>query len=292
MSIRTAGTKVVNVGYDVWRLTAGKSNSSVTSVVLKKTPMMTSTLSMAISKRNGQNKLFFITFFTFFGLILAARKDELYRLMMEVHSAEQQGSPVSVEVWQRILKLQPRSAQANVQVGFSLIETEAHQREGIVLLTKAISPKDVDEPFSLDTLPGRVLASTIARWHIEMAEIYAALPILEAVSNSKQNPPDLCLAAMSATLLHVTPDSIQTADRSIERYLDLTQRLIQKLDRTPDWRLDEQLLSSAFPGAGADPFVHCMISLFSLSFYYRADVAQVANQHYQIVSETLDHVCL
>eukprot|EP00590_Aulacoseira_subarctica_P004095 CAMPEP_0172428278 /NCGR_PEP_ID=MMETSP1064-20121228/45773_1 /TAXON_ID=202472 /ORGANISM="Aulacoseira subarctica , Strain CCAP 1002/5" /LENGTH=634 /DNA_ID=CAMNT_0013172985 /DNA_START=70 /DNA_END=1974 /DNA_ORIENTATION=+ len=203
---------------------------------------------------------------------------------MEVQTAEQQGSPVSVEVWQRILKLQPRMAQANVQVGFSLIESGAHQREGIVLLTKAISPKDVDEPFPLDTLPGRVLASTIARWHIEMAEVYAALPILEAVSNIKQNPTDLCLAAMSATLLHVTPDSIQTADKSIARYLDLTQRLIQKLDRAPEWRLDEQLLSSAFPGAAADPFVHCMNSLFSLSFYYRADVAQVANRHYQIAS--------
>lgn len=239
---------------------------------------------MTISKRSGQNKVFFLTLFTFIGIVLAARKDELYRLMMEVQTAEQQGSPVSVEVWQRILKLQPRMAQANVQVGFSLIESGAHQREGIVLLTKAISPKDVDEPFPLDTLPGRVLASTIARWHIEMAEVYAALPILEAVSNIKQNPTDLCLAAMSATLLHVTPDSIQTADKSIARYLDLTQRLIQKLDRAPEWRLDEQLLSSAFPGAAADPFVHCMNSLFSLSFYYRADVAQVANRHYQIAS--------
>eukprot|EP00536_Pseudo-nitzschia_multiseries_P008923 jgi/Psemu1/257683/estExt_Genewise1Plus.C_2370016 len=36
------------------------------------------------------------------------------------------------------------------------------------------------------------------------------------------------------------------------------------------------------PGFGTDPYVHCVLSLFYLSFHYRADVAKIANLNYQV----------
>ena len=48
------------------------------------------------------------------------------------------------------------------------------------------------------------------------------------------------------------------------------------------WKMDQAYLSQFFPGAGPDPYEHCMISIFALSFYYRADVALVASRYYDI----------
>jgi predicted O-linked N-acetylglucosamine transferase (SPINDLY family) len=115
---------------------------------------------------------------------------------------------------------------------------------------------------------------------MQMDEYHSALKIIEAASI--KNPDDLCLATLSAGTLQIAPNSIQDADRSVSRYLKLTKLLILQLKIKPEWRLDEQLLSTSFPGAGPDPYVHCMPTIFQLSFYYRADVALVASRHHTI----------
>lgn len=52
-----------------------------------------------------------------------------------------------------------------------------------------------------------------------------------------------------------------------------------------EWSINEEQLSAQMPGAANDPYVHCMLSLFSLSFYYRADVAATANRSYQMAAK-------
>lgn len=48
------------------------------------------------------------------------------------------------------------------------------------------------------------------------------------------------------------------------------------------WSINEEFLSASMPGAASDPYVHCMLSLFSLSFYYRADTAATAARNYEM----------
>ena len=47
---------------------------------------------------------------------------------------------------------------------------------------------------------------------------------------------------------------------------------------------NEQWLSTNVPGVANDPYVHCMLTLFPLSFYYRADVAKITSNAYTITS--------
>ena len=51
-----------------------------------------------------------------------------------------------------------------------------------------------------------------------------------------------------------------------------------------NWYINEEFLSANMPGAANDPYVHCMLSLFSLSFYYRADTATVASRNYEMAA--------
>jgi predicted O-linked N-acetylglucosamine transferase (SPINDLY family) len=44
----------------------------------------------------------------------------------------------------------------------------------------------------------------------------------------------------------------------------------------------DDALSDMIPGAEPDPYVHCMISSFTLSFYYQADTAAVMSTNYQL----------
>jgi tetratricopeptide (TPR) repeat protein len=240
-----------------------------------------------VRNQNSIVSLLFILIYTALFLCIAkAQEDaEVFELLGQIKEANSRmDSATSQKLWQRVLELLPRSAQANVQVGLALsVSTDfAKQKEGIQLLERAISPEDVDSPFALDTIQGRVLASTVGRWRMQMDEYHSAQKIIEAASI--KNPDDLCLAALSAAILQIAPYSTQDADRSVSRYLKLTKQLILKLKIKPEWRLDEQLLSTSFPGAGPDPYVHCIPSIFQLSFYYRADVALVASRHHKITN--------
>lgn len=238
-----------------------------------------------VRKNNSIASLLFILIYAALFLWIARAQDdvEVFDLLRRIDEANaNRDSATSQKLWERVLELRPRSAQANVQVGLALSASSdfAKQKAGILLIERAISPEDVDSPFALDSIQGRVLASTVGRWRMQMSEYHSAQKMIEAAST--QNPDDLCLATMSATILQITPNSIQDADQSVARYLNLTHELIQKLISTPHWRLDEELLSTSFPGAGPDPYVHCTSTIFHLSFYYRADVALVSSRHYQI----------
>merc|ERR1712238_1685 len=48
----------------------------------------------------------------------------------------------------------------------------------------------------------------------------------------------------------------------------------------------EAVVSKQVPGAANDPYVHCLYSLFTLSFYYDANTTKVASQHYQLSALT------
>ena len=101
---------------------------------------------------------------------------------------------------------------------------------------------------------------------------------------SAQQPDDFCLAAMAATIVEPFPSSLHATDESVVQYLNLTQRLVNRLDST-DWSLDQETLSRLFPGASPDPYIHCMVTIFCLSFYDRTDIALLAYRHFQFASK-------
>jgi predicted O-linked N-acetylglucosamine transferase (SPINDLY family) len=94
----------------------------------------------------------------------------------------------------------------------------------------------------------------------------------------------LSVAIQYATMLDPFPNSSQAADDAVALYIDSAERFLQ--DLSPKLELDEHALSDMIPCAANDPYVHCMLSIFHLSFYHGAgvNVARMANLHYQIAT--------
>jgi predicted O-linked N-acetylglucosamine transferase (SPINDLY family) len=82
-------------------------------------------------------------------------------------------------------------------------------------------------------------------------------------------------------MLDPFPNSTKHADDSVEAYYYYSSRMLADIQKY-NLVLDEKALSALVPGVEPDPYAHCMLSIFHLSFYYRADVARVANIHYNI----------
>jgi predicted O-linked N-acetylglucosamine transferase (SPINDLY family) len=102
---------------------------------------------------------------------------------------------------------------------------------------------------------------------------------------------ELCVALQLATQFDSFPLSIDHADYALQKMEYYQTELLQLID--PDQyrtynqdaaMLNEQWLSKTIPGVIQDPYVHCVNDLFTLSFYYRANVTKIASQHYKLVS--------
>ena len=74
------------------------------------------------------------------------------------------------------------------------------------------------------------------------------------------------------------------ADQSIAEFLHTSNQLLDMFKRIPTWRLDEEALGRNVMNAGNDPYLHCVPTIFHLSFYYRADVAAVASTQHAIAT--------
>ncbi len=238
--------------------------------------------------------LYALLFYNFaFGAVGANSKNNAEQ-QQKLHQDEKVEGASELHRLSELRELAPRSAAANAQLGLAQVSSGdyAVQKLGISHLSNAIDPEYVDDAFPLESPQGLVISSTVGRWYIQMNYHHTARPVLEAASNA--NPNDLCMAVMLTTSLiaTTTPKSILEADKNIERYLSLTERLLRRLavadsgssssSRMPHWKIDQEFLSQFFPGAGPDPYEHCMISIFALSFNYRADVALVARRYYDL----------
>ena len=89
---------------------------------------------------------------------------------------------------------------------------------------------------------------------------------------------DVCVQMQLGTMFDYFPSSMDAADEAISVMMEHADRL---LESPGSWPVDDRVVL-AMPGAAPDPFVHCMNSIFYLSFYHHVDVAAISSKKYEI----------
>eukprot|EP00978_Attheya_sp_CCMP212_P044690 scaffold318836_cov76-Attheya_sp.AAC.5 len=158
------------------------------------------------------------------------------------------------------------------------------QEFGMQLLENSFDPSKVSPTIDLNFPQTYMIAATIGRYRSHKKEYAKARKFTEIaleLSKRRVNPHyengDICLQIQLGTMLDYFPDSTDAADAAISSLTAYADRLLE----ATGWSIDDAEMSK-MPGAANDPYIHCALSLFNLSFYYRADVAAVASRHYEI----------
>lgn len=210
-------------------------------------------------------------------------------MQQEAFSLGASGDPSGAqEKWQEILEIHPRNGNAHMQLGVGMAFSPADpqmQLIGFELLERAFDSNHVDQVVPLPSPQGIVLSMVIGRFRWERREYELARTFL-GLAFKHGGDLRLSVAIQLSTMLDPFPNSTQAADDAVALYIQSAEQFLQEdPDRQqPQYELDEQALSGMVPGAADDPYVHCMLSIFHLSFYHAADVAKMANLHYQIAT--------
>ena len=144
----------------------------------------------------------------------------------------------------------------------------------------------------LDPLKGFLAASILGRYLHEVKDSDGSVHYLKiafVISKQKFSPSkdvgETCTHLQLATQLDPYPVSNRAVDQSLARsefwangLLDLFRK------KTPHALLNEEWMGSNLPGFSNDPYVHCVATLFPLSFYYRANISKVAYRHFELAS--------
>merc|ERR1711935_129162 len=99
----------------------------------------------------------------------------------------------------------------------------------------------------------------------------------------KKKEEDLCVTLQLATMIDAYPKSIQEKQLSIDKFQNRLEKFLFKHKDTKHVVLDEHTLRESIPGAAADPYVHCICSLFNLELYYVDNIAHLASIYYQSI---------
>lgn len=196
-------------------------------------------------------------------------------------------------IWRQVLELDPRNGHALLQLG--ILEMS---HPNIVVRNQAMDNlgKAFNEKYSNPTIPmpspqGLRLAMLLGRYRWEHRDFresyyYFQKAMQAAYQLADEGTTRVCIEVSLATLLHPFPNTTAQADLMYEQYMDRARLLLQ-------WRqenkhqlptFEESILAQTVPGAAEDPYVHCVLTLFHLSFYYRADVAEAARLHNQVAA--------
>jgi len=193
----------------------------------------------------------------------------------------------------------PSNCEIRFEFGWWLLiegTGDRKDKERAIYLLEGCFDPDSCEKNIVDNDPFKafVTASLIGRYHIhedEFAKAHQFITMAHEISKrlplTPQGTGEACVHLQLATMMDSYPSSNQRADASLQRMTDYGVELLglfQNNNHRPNYAINEQWLSQAVPGAADDPYVHCVLTLFPLSFYYRADVAKVANQHYQLAA--------
>ena len=169
-------------------------------------------------------------------------------------------------------------------LGWTLISIEQSRETGIQLLEEAFDGTKVTPTIDYSFPQTYMIAATIGRYRAQMKEytqskkfLQLALTLSERHSSTTQSEVS-CILVQLATLLNYFPASEHDADEAIESMNQYSDQVLNGWDNDY-WPIQERDIIK-FPGAASDPFVHCALNSFSLSFYYRADVAFVAKNQY------------
>jgi len=212
--------------------------------------------------------------------------------------------------WERILTIDPFNVEAHVNLGWSLIHSPlaTEQERGFTLLQDAFDESKM-RPCLMDMEnPEKFrMAATIGRYRAQMNEYGVAKKFMKLAldigkkdqqrlkegssgndtanenstagnGNASSKHGDLCIQMQLATMFDYFPSSTKGADAAVKIKMKYANQLLS----TQNWTIDDEYVSNMFPGAEPDPYVHCRLQLFYLSFYYRANVAEVASKSYEL----------
>jgi len=136
-----------------------------------------------------------------------------------------------------------------------------------------------------------VVANLLGRYHMNEQNNQKGMKYTKmAFELSKQNllPPELggnegdtCSLLTLATSMDTFPASLEAADASIKTMNSYADLYLNHRETT---EFNDEFTVIALPLSVQDPYIHCALTLFPLSFYYREDVAAIASQHYNIVT--------
>ena len=235
-------------------------------------------------------------------------KQQRIQELRQIAYTHPEGSEQALQAWQTVLQIDPKNLEARVIMGWSLLFTgnPGHSELGIHLLEESFDKSKVHSTIDAKFPQTFLIAATIGRYRSQRHEFPTAHNFTKRALNlshfhgghvarqtdddpSKQQQQqqhlpktgtehgDVCVQMQLATMFDYFPESIQAADHAIADMNFYAQRLLAQ----PDWAIDEGYLAQ-FPGASTDSYVHCMLSAFYLSFYYRANITQIASQHYEM----------
>jgi hypothetical protein len=191
------------------------------------------------------------------------------------------GSIERIESFQHILALQPQHLETRMALGMDQVTEEI----GVQLLEDCFDATIVSKTLpEKDAMMAFQMANFIGRFRHQRKEYEKASKFFTtAFDLSLQTMPpegDVCTALQLATLLDQFPSSVERADSALARMNANADRFFQRRENT----VNDTLISKLFPMAEPDPYAHCLLTVFFLSFYYRADVADVAARHYELTA--------
>lgn len=194
-------------------------------------------------------------------------------------------SPEYLGAWKLVLSLDPKNLEAHVMLGWKLITVGnvGLQEYGIELLEDSFDEEKVQPTINFDFPQTMTIAATIGRFRSQRKEYvkgkyFTELALELSKKHSKNGDP--CMQMQLASMFDYFPVSTGQADSALAA---LTYHADDLLSHEK-WSINEEFLSANMPGAANDPYVHCMLSLFSLSFYYRADTAATASRNYEMAA--------
>eukprot|EP00984_Skeletonema_dohrnii_P012431 scaffold5043_cov117-Skeletonema_dohrnii-CCMP3373.AAC.2 len=202
----------------------------------------------------------------------------------------QHGSPASIDAWRQILSddIDPKNLEAHVMLGWMLMATPPYQEEGIRLLENSFNEEKVSPTIDYNYPQTYIIAATIGRYRSQRNEYHKARKFTKiALELSKEHDNnaggDLCIQMQLANMYDWFPNSTQAADDAITSMLSYSDKILSQDDNNGiSWPVKDAEIAQMFPGAAADPYVHCSLSTFYLSFYYRADVALMSSINYEM----------
>jgi len=211
---------------------------------------------------------------------------------------QQQQLQQQADMNQRIAELynefqeNPRDADARFNLAWASLIANGIQPHTKDLLKSAFNPYEVDVPLYQNRPYKSFLAAhLIGRYAKELRdskESQIFLHLAYDISRHKLFPDkgigDICTHLQLATDLTFYPTSNQEVDESVANVEKWANKLIDliSVQKHQDAHIDVEWLGKSMPGFNRDPYNHCILSLFPLSFYYRADVARIANLFYQM----------
>lgn len=183
----------------------------------------------------------------------------------------------------------PRDASARYLMAQFLMMYRGME-SGVELLMSSFDANQVDTALGMQNpVQGFIASNFLTRyhqeWHNHEAKNFFAnmAYFLSRQMSGEMDIAEMCTQVHLATMLNSYPLTNEEVDESAAHMEEWSKKLLDLFDKKhPNAQLNNEFMSQNVLGFAGDPYVHCMLTLFPLSFMYRADVAKLANLNFEV----------